>query len=139
MSKLGNPTQAAQNWATRLGGATQAYTDGVNGVTVAPGQLAAAAKQLWATNTAAAVNRFAANSAAVGLPAWQSAAINKGAPRLATGAANAQEKMQSVFTKLFPAIQNAVNSLPARGTIDQNIERSRQFALKMNSAKGTFK
>jgi hypothetical protein len=47
--------------------------------------------------------------------------------------------METVFAKLFPAIKSAVGSLPARGTIDQNIERSRQFALKMNAAKGSFK
>ena len=139
MAKLDNPTQAAQNWASRLGAATQAYTDGVNGVTVAPGQLAAAAKNLWLQNTQAAVNRFAANSAAVQLPAWQQAAISKGAPRLGTGATAAQPKMEQVFAKLFPAIRSAVGALPGRGTIDQNIERSRQFALKMNSLKGTFK
>lgn len=139
MSKLDNPTQAASNWASRLGAATQAYTDGVNGVTVAPGQLAAAAKNLWLQNTQAAVNRFAANSAAVQLPAWQQAAISKGAPRLGSGASQAQPKMEMVFAKLFPAIRSAVAGLPARGTIDQNIERSRQFALKMNAGKGTFK
>lgn len=139
MSKLDNPTAAAQMWASRLGAATQAYTDGVNGVTVAPGQLAAAAGDRWIANTQAALPRFKANSAAVQLGAWQQSAINKGAPRLASGASAAQPKMELVFTKLFPAIRNAVQSLPPRGTIDQNVERSRQFALKMNAAKGTFK
>jgi len=132
MSKLDNPSAAAQSWATRLGGATQAYTDGVNGVTVAPGQLAAAAKPLWLNNTAAAGDKFARNSAAVTKEAWQSAAINKGAPRLASGASAAQPKMEMAFAKLFPAIKAAVGSLPSRGTIDQNIERSRQFALAMH-------
>lgn len=139
MSKLDNPTAAAQSWANRLGAATQAYTDGVNGVTVAPGQLAAAAGDRWLANTTASLNRFKANSAAVQLGPWQNAAISKGAPRLASGAQAAQPKMEMVFTKLFPAIRNAVQSLPARGTIDQNIERSAQFARKMNAAKGTFK
>jgi predicted transcriptional regulator len=139
MSKLDNPTAAAQAWASRLGAATQAYTDGVNGVTVAPGQLAAAAGDRWMANTTAALPRFKANSAAVSREQWQNAAITKGAPRLASGASAAQGKMESVFTKLFPAIRNAVQSLPARGTIDQNVERSRQFALKLNSMKGSFK
>ncbi len=139
MSKLDNPTQAAANWASRLGASTQAYTDGVNGVTVAPGQLAAAAKDRWLQNTTAAAPRFAANSAAVQLPTWQNAAVTKGAPRLASGAQSAQPKVEMVFAKLFPAIRNAVASLPARGTIDQNIERSAQFARKMNASKGTFK
>lgn len=139
MSKLDNPTAAAQAWANRLGASTQAYTDGVNAVTVAPGQLAAAAGDRWLANTTASLPRFKANSAAVQLPAWQQAAVSKGAPRLASGATAAQPKMEQVFGKLFPAIRSAVSSLPARGTIDQNIERSRQFALKLNSMKGQFK
>jgi len=139
MSKLDNPTSAAAAWSQRLGAATQAYTDGVNAVTVAPGQLAAAAKDRWLANTQAAAPRFAANSAAVSREQWQAAAINKGAGRLASGASAAQPKMEAVFTKLFPAIRNVRASLPARGDINQNIERSRQMALKMNALKGTFK
>src|SRR5216683_3148912 len=124
MSKLDNPSASAANWAQRLGASTQAYTDGVNGVTVAPGQLAAAAKDRWLQNTTAAAPRYAANSAAVQLPTWQQAAISKGAPRLSSGASAAQPKMEQTFAKLFPAIRNAVGSLPARGNIDQNIERA---------------
>jgi hypothetical protein len=139
MAKLDNPGAAAQAWASRLGAATQAYTDGVNGVTVAPGQLAAAAGDRWLANTTNALPRFKANSAAVQLPAWQNAAVSKGAPRLASGASAAQPKMEVVFGKLFPAIRSAVSSLPARGTIDQNIERSAQFARKLNSMRGQFK
>ena len=139
MAKLDNPTQAAQNWASRLGGATQAYTDGVNGVKVAPGQLAAAAGDRWIANTQAALPRFKSNSAAVSLNSWQQSAIDKGAPRLGSGATAAQPKVEMVFAKLFPAIRNAVGSLPARGDINQNIERSRQFALNMNKLKGSFK
>lgn len=139
MAKLDNPTVAAQNWASKLGAAQQAYTDGVNGVTTAPGALAAAAKNLWLANTQAAASRFAANSAAVTLPMWQQAAVTKGAQRLGQGATAAQPKMESVFAKLFPAIRNVRGSLPARGDINANIERSRQFALGMNKLKGSFK
>lgn len=138
MSKLSNPAAAASNWASKLGAASQAYIDGVNGVTVAPGQLAAAAKNLWATNTAAAVNRFASNSLAVTKEQWAQASIDKGAPRLGPGATAAEPKVAAVFGKLFPAIDAAVRALPARGDINMNIERSRQFALAMNKKKGTF-
>jgi hypothetical protein len=138
-NKLGNPTTAAQNWANKLGAATQAYTDGVNATTTAPGQLAAAAGNTWLANTQAALPRFKANSAAVTLPQWQQAAINKGAPRLASGATAAEPKMEAVFAKLFPAIANAVAQLPPRGSLAQNIARSAAFATKMNSLKGQFK
>lgn len=136
MSKLSNPTAAATQWATRLGASRQNYIDGINGTAVAPGQLAAAAKGRWLANTQAAGDRFARNSAAVTKEMWQSAAVNKGADRLASGATQAQPKMEAAFAKWFPIIANTVSQLPPRGTIDQNIERSAQFARKMNAAKG---
>lgn len=139
MSKLGNPTAAAEAWSSKLGAATQAYTDGVNSVTVAPGQLAAAAGDRWLAATQQALPRFKTNSASVSLGSWQQSAISKGAPRLASGATAAQSKMESVFSKLFPAIQSAVNALPPRGNIQQNIQRSAAFAMAMNAKKGQFK
>ena len=138
-AKLSNPTAAAQNWANKLGAAQQAYIDGVNAVTVAPGQLAANAKQLWLANTTASVNRFAANSAAVTKESWQNSTTTKGAPRLGQGATAAQPKVEAVFAKLFPAIAAVVNTLPARGDINANVARSAAFALAMNKKKGTFK
>ena len=139
MAKLDNPSAAAQAWASRLGASSQAYIDGVNGVQVAPGQLAAASKDRWLQNTTAAAPRFAANSAAVTKEAWAQASTTKGAPRLASGAQSALPKVEQTFAKLFPAIRGAVSGLPARGNIDQNIERSAQFARKMNAMKGSFK
>jgi hypothetical protein len=138
-AKLNNPSQAAQDWANKLGAAQPAYEAGVNGVKVAPGQLAAASADRWANNTVAAKPRFAANSAAVSLSSWQQSAVSKGGPRLASGATSAQPKMEMVFAKLFPAINSVVQGLPPRGTIQQNIARSSQFALAMNAKKGTFK
>jgi hypothetical protein len=137
--KLSDPNASAQKWATNLGGARQAYIDGVNSTPVAPGQLAAAATDRWLANTQAAAPRYKANSQAVTKEQWASAAINKGADRLSSGAAQAQPKMASVFTKLFPAIHSEVQALGPRGTIDQNIARSAAFARAMNKRKGTFK
>lgn len=137
--KLDNPGAAATAWRDRLSGAQQAYTDGVNGTAVAPGQLAAAAGDRWLANTTSSLPRFKANSAAVSKESWQRAAIDKGAPRLASGASAAMPKVEAVFAKLFPAIKSEVGALPARGNIDQNINRSAQFARKMNARKGTFK
>lgn len=139
MAKLDNATGAAAQWASRLGASRQQYIDGINGVTTSPGQLAAAAGDRWLANTQAALPRFKANSAAVQLPAWKEAATGKGADRLASGATSAQPRMEQVFSKLFPAIKSVRASLPARGDINANVERSRQFALSMNKLKGSFK
>lgn len=127
--------EAAQKWATNLSAAQPRYVAGVNAVTVAPGALAARAADTWAVNTAAAKPKFARNSAAVSLQEWQQVTANKGAQRLASGAQAAQSKTEAVFAKLFPAIQQAVQSLPPRGDIEANIARSAAFARKMNAYK----
>jgi hypothetical protein len=129
------PAEAAQKWATALPAAQQAYVNGVNAVTVAPGTLAARAAPMWAANTAAAQSKFARNSAAVSLQAWQQQTTTKGAQRLSSGAQAAQPKMEAALAKLFPAIAQAVSSLPPRGDIEANIARSAQFARQMNKYK----
>lgn len=127
--------EAAAKWATNLPAAQQRYIDGVNAVTTAPGALAARAAPLWAANTAAAQSKFARNSAAVTVQQWQQATTTKGAQRLSSGAQAAQGKVEAMFSKLFPAIQSAVSSLPPRGDIEANIARSAQFARTMNKFK----
>ena len=127
--------EAAAKWATNLPASQQRYIDGVNSVTVAPGALAARAASTWAANTAAAQQKFARNSAAVTLQTWQQQTATKGAQRLSSGAQAAQSKVEATFSKLFPAIQSAVASLPARGDLEANIARSAAFARKMNAYK----
>lgn len=126
---------AAQRWAQNFGSSGAKYQAGVEGVAVAPGALAARAKALWLANTQAAGDRFAANSAKVTREAWIAQTVAKGVPRLASGAAAAQSKTEAAFAKLFPAIANAVNSLPARGDIEMNITRSGAFARAMHKYK----
>jgi hypothetical protein len=123
---------AAKKWATNLPAAQQRYIDGVNAVTTAPGALAARAAPRWAANTAAAQGKFARNSAAVTAESWKQSTTTKGAQRLSSGAQAAQSKVEAVFTRLFPAIQSAVSSLPPRGDIEANIARSAAFARAMN-------
>jgi len=128
-------SDAAATWAQRLGASGPKWAAGVNSVTVAPGQLAARAKNLWLTNVTAAADRFAANSAKVSLQEWQQATVSKGQPRLASGATAAQPKVEAAFAKLFPAIQSAVNALPPRGDIEANINRAAMFARAMHAYK----
>lgn len=125
-------SQVAAKWAQNTGSATQAYTDGVNAVTVAPGQAAARQVELWAANVAASKQKYAANSAKVSLTDWQQAATGKGAARLASGVQAAQPKMEAALSKLLPFIQQQVNSLPQRGNLDQNINRMTAFVRGMS-------
>jgi hypothetical protein len=122
---------AAAKWAQNFGASGQRWADGINGVTVAPGQLAARQKNLWVQNTAAAADRFAANSAKVSLADWQQTSIAKGQGRLASGAQAAQGKVENAFVRLFPHIASVRSSLPPRGDLEANINRAAAFARGM--------
>ena len=126
------PEQIAQRWAQNLGSATQKITDGVNAVTVAPGQAAARQKAVYLQNVQASVDKWASRTAAVPLETWKQDMINKGVQRIASGATAAQPKFQSFMTALLPHIQSQVSALPARGNLDANINRMVQFVRGMS-------
>lgn len=129
------PDQIAAKWAQGLAGAGQRISDGIDAVTVAPGQAAARQKNVWAQNTAASVDKWAANTQKVSLPDWQAAMKTKGVPRIASGAQAAQPKFAQFMTQLMPYIQNQVSQLPARGNLDANIARMTAFARGMSNFK----
>lgn len=131
----GTPQEVAAAWVQGLSSKTDKITRGIQSVTVAPGQAAARQKSVWAANTAAAVDRFATNVGKVSLSDWQTAAINKGVPRIATGASNAQQKMEAVLTQLLPHIEATRRALPARGTYEQNKARMNAMVDGMHAFK----
>lgn len=131
--------QVAANWAARLAASTDKMQTGAQAVTVAPGMAAARQKAVWAQNVAASVNLWATNVAAVPLSTWQGDYINKGLPRVGTGAQNAVPKMTQFFSKLLPAIATGKSRLPARGTYDQNKARASAWMDYMHSLKGQLK
>lgn len=125
------PDQIAQKWATNLGAAGPSIQAGVQAVTVAPGQAAARQKSVWVQNVTAAQDKWASNVASVSLPEWQQAMIQKGAPRIASGATAAQPKFTAFMTKLLPYINSAKASLPPRGNLEQNLARATAFGRAM--------
>lgn len=135
-----DPNTVAQKWQNNLSAAATsgAIAAGIEAVTVAPGQLAARSADLWASNTAAAKSRFAANSGKVSLADWQNAAKTKGVDRIASGAAAAQPKMAAFMTKLLPFVNSQRANLPARGSISQNLQRANAMAMALHNAKGQF-
>lgn len=119
-----DPTAVAQRWASQLGAAGQKITEGVQAVTVAPGQAAARQKSVYLGNVQASADKWARNTAAVSLSDWQQAMINKGASRVGSGAQAAIPKMTTFLQKFLPHVESVKNSLPPRGNYDQNKQRA---------------
>lgn len=138
MGVKATPASAAANWQTGFSGATQRYTDGINAVQTAPGQLAAAQKQLYVNNVQAAANTWATNVASVSLQDWKNAATTTGAQRLATGATKGLPKMQTFMTNFLPQLGTIVDGLPARGSFEQNLQRFTSYAQALHAKKGQF-
>lgn len=130
-----NPQQVAQQWSQRLAASGDKITAGVQATNVAPGAAAARQKSAYVAGVQAKADKWASNTAAVTLQEWQQAVISKGVPRIAGGAQAAEGKMATFFTQLLPYIDNAKSTLPARGTLDQNIARMDAFARKMSQFK----
>ena len=131
-----NAQQFATKWATNLSAATQYIQAGVQNVTTAPGQKAAAQAQVMLANLTAAVTSgmWARRVSSVSLQMWQQATITKGIPRISSGAQAAQAKMVQVGTDLLAAVDAAVavvNQTP-RGNLQTNIQRMVTFATEMN-------
>jgi len=116
-----DPAAVAQKWATNLAGATTSIQNGVNAVTVAPGQKAAQAGQLWLARVQASLDKWQRNVSAVSLQSWQQAMINKGLPRIATGAQAAQPKMQAFMAQFLPYVEQGaatVRAMPKNSLAD---------------------
>lgn len=118
-----DPASVAADWAQKLGGATSKITAGVQSVQVAPGQAAARQKAVYLQNVTANADKWATHVAAVPLGDWQAAMVNKGIPRIASGATAAQGKMQNFLTQFLPYVDSVKRGLPARGNLDANIAR----------------
>jgi hypothetical protein len=132
-----NPADVAKKWSQGLAASGSAITAGVQAVTVAPGQAAVAQKAQYVAGVQANVDKWARRTAAVPLGDWQSAMINKGVPRIATGATAAEPKFEAFMGKLLPHIDQVKRTLPARGNLDQNIARMTTFVRGMTTFKNS--
>lgn len=132
-------TSIAAKWARNLQASGQAITDGVNAVTTSPGQLAAAQQGRWLAAIQESAPRWAAAVGAVSLQYWQQSMIQKGIPRVQSGATQGQPKMESFMSQWMPFEQSVVGSLPPRGSLEENIARAAAVARANAQARGRFR
>ena len=126
--------QAAASWQSGFAAAGTAWQDGINSVQVAPGQLAVAAQGRYLSGVQTNVQKWAANTGSVTLAQWKAAATTKGPARLASGAQAGLAKYQAKIQEVLQQEATIIASLPPRGTVEQNIQRSSQFQLAMHQA-----
>lgn len=131
--------QAQANWTGASGRASTAWNDGIQSSTKDQAGLAAAAQPRWLAGVqdAAANNRFANGVLRRGTPYWKSQSQAKSA-NYSVGYTAGANNFGSAIQKILSAEANIVQSLPARGDINQNLQRSAQFALALHAMKGTL-
>lgn len=119
-------TAVAATWANRLSASEAEIRAGVSRVTQAPGERAAAQVDAYIAGVQRARAKWQRNVSAVSLSQWQSAMINKGIPRISSGAAAAQPKVAAFMQQFLPYVESGAATVRAmpKGTVEQGIARA---------------
>lgn len=133
-----SPQDSAEKWSRRMAQAGPDYTAGVNRVTEAPGAAAARNVQGYQQGVMDAITngKWEANVKSVSLEDWRRAALDKGAQRLTTGAAQAVGKVAAAHERIGPMLDRAgakIARMP-RATVADRIQRMVAHAQEMNAA-----
>ena len=139
MAKL-TPEQYAEKQARNLKNSLPDIRMGIERVSSAPGQAAAAAQQRMKDNLNKAIDdgRWAEKVRGVSLEEWKTAALTKGVDRIAQGIDAAHAKQVVMAGRLLAAVDSSaakVRSMP-KGTIQDSISRMTAFVEDMHKFKG---
>lgn len=129
--------QAASNWSGAAARATPNFVAGVQATQKDQAALAVAQQAALVTNFNAAVQsgRWAAGVTRRGTQYWKSQTEAK-SQNYNQGYSAGANNYQAAAAKFMPAIQTGVSSLPPRGDINQNLQRSNALALYLHGLKG---
>lgn len=127
------PQQAADSWARGMSSSAEKMKAGVNAVTESPTAAAARASDRYLQGIQRAVSsgKWAAGLNSVSLQDWKQSMLDKGIPRVATGAQAAKGKMQNFLAQFLPYVKagvDQINSSMPRGDLETNIARSAAMA-----------
>lgn len=124
MAIRGTPAENAAKWKRNLSAATPDIQAGIQRVTQAPGQAAAAQQAAYLAGVQASADKWKRNVAAVTLESWKADAL-AGVNRVAQGAQAKEGKMAAFLTEFQPhleTVQAKLRSMP-RGSLEQNLAR----------------
>lgn len=130
-----NPAAIAAKWSNRMAGAGESMKQGVQAVTVAPTQQAAAAKDRWLAGIqrSAAEGTYEEGLNGVTLQDWQRSMLDKGITNMQTGARTSVPKVQKFLTAFLPFAQQVseeVSQMP-KGTIEDSVNRAAAAIRKL--------
>lgn len=132
-----NSADVAKKWMQNLSASTASIAAGVQAVTVNPAAAAAARQDAYQAGVQRAVadGSYQRGLGRVTLQSWQQAMQTKGIPRIASGAAASQPKMQAFMDKWLPYQQGLAAQLAStpRGDLQTNIQRA-VTAMNYNAA-----
>lgn len=123
-----SPGSVAAKWANNLSNATQSIREGVENVSESPMAKAAARSDayLQGIQRAVADGKYQDGLRRVSLEDWRRSLLEKGLPRIATGARASEGKFADFMGEFLPHVeagQRALESMP-RGDLSQNIQRA---------------
>lgn len=129
--------QAQQNWQNAGARATPNYVAGVQNTQKDQAALAVAQQGALLNNFTQAVTsgRWAAGVTRRGTAYWKQQTEAKSS-NYQSGYSAGSGNYGAAASKFMPAIQQGVSSLPPRGDINQNLQRSASLALYLHGLKG---
>jgi hypothetical protein len=132
--------QGTDRYKASAGTAQSSWLAGIQGTQKDQAALAVAAipRMVAGFNDAANSGRIAAGLTRRGTGYWKTQSEAKQSS-YGTGIMAGANNYANAAAKLYPAIANAVSSLPARGDINANLARSRALALALHAGKGQYK
>lgn len=136
-----NSSLIAAKWVRGMQNSTASAKDGAMAVSTAPGAKAAAASELYRRKVMEAVDtgRYQDGCMSVSLQQWQDAYVNKGIPRISTGATQAQPKVQRFLDFWLPIVEASkqqIASMP-KGTPED--AKARMLANFENLSRQKYK
>jgi hypothetical protein len=131
------PQQAAEAWIASAGRAATNWQQGVQSYNGDWAGATTSQQNAMQTNWQQAVSsgRWAQGVQNVGTTGWKTATQNKGS-NFTTGFQAGASKQAAAIGKILAAEQNIVNSLPPRGTFEQNVQRSVAVQTALHALKG---
>lgn len=131
--------QAAANWIASAGRAQSDWSAGVQGYSGDWAGATTRQQSVLLTNVTAAITsgQWAAGVNRRGTQGWKQATLDK-ASNFATGFQAGASRQASAIAKIIQAESNIVQSLPARGTYEQNKVRATAVMDGLHALKGTL-